>query len=297
VTTIALIGPGAIGGTLAGWLAQVPGNEVTLCARTPFDRLTVDVPEGRTLEATLPVLTEPADARPVDWVLAVTKTYDTEGAARWLRRLQGAETRVAIIQNGVEHRTRFAGVVPDDRLLPVIIDIPAERRAPGRIRQHRHGLITAPEGALGREFAALFAGTALAPTLTLTDDFVTAIWRKLTLNSAGVIQALTLRPAGIVRDKRAAELMREIAAETVTVGRAVGAKLDDSLVDEVIARLEKIAPESIYSHHLEPRENRPMEIDARNGVIVRLGAAHGIPTPRNEMAVTLLEVSAPLPGR
>ena len=35
-----------------------------------------------------------------------------------------------------------------------------------------------------------------------------------------------------------------------------------------------------------------MEIDARNGVIVRLGRKHGIPTPYNQMAVALLETMA-----
>jgi ketopantoate reductase len=33
---------------------------------------------------------------------------------------------------------------------------------------------------------------------------------------------------------------------------------------------------------------RPLELDARNGVIVRLGQKHGIPTPSNRMAVALL---------
>jgi 2-dehydropantoate 2-reductase len=32
-----------------------------------------------------------------------------------------------------------------------------------------------------------------------------------------------------------------------------------------------------------------MEIDARNGVIVRLGKKHGLPTPLNGTAVALLE--------
>jgi 2-dehydropantoate 2-reductase len=32
-----------------------------------------------------------------------------------------------------------------------------------------------------------------------------------------------------------------------------------------------------------------MEIDARNGVIVRMGKKHRIPTPANSMAVALLE--------
>jgi 2-dehydropantoate 2-reductase len=34
---------------------------------------------------------------------------------------------------------------------------------------------------------------------------------------------------------------------------------------------------------------RPMEIDARNGVIVRLGEKHGIATPLNRMAAGVLE--------
>ena len=32
-----------------------------------------------------------------------------------------------------------------------------------------------------------------------------------------------------------------------------------------------------------------MEIEARNGVIVRLGKKHGIPTLNNNMAIALLE--------
>jgi 2-dehydropantoate 2-reductase len=35
-----------------------------------------------------------------------------------------------------------------------------------------------------------------------------------------------------------------------------------------------------------------MELDARNGVIVRLGRRHGIATPCNQMAVALLETMA-----
>ena len=37
---------------------------------------------------------------------------------------------------------------------------------------------------------------------------------------------------------------------------------------------------------------RPMEIDAHNGAIVRLGRKHGIQTPINEAIVTLLEAAA-----
>jgi 2-dehydropantoate 2-reductase len=288
-TRIAVIGPGAIGGTIAAWLSQVPGHEITVCARTPFEELVVEVPGDRTLLARPTILTEPARAQPVDWAITVTKTYDTAGAARWLARLVGPATRVAIVQNGVEHLERFAGVAPEGRTLPVIVDIPAERSGPGRIRQGRHGDITVPEGELGTAFVALFAGTALTPATT--NDFLSSSWRKLALNSASVVNALALRPAGLVRDAKAAALMRAITAEAVAVGRAVGARLDEGLPDEVIARYRASPPDQTNSMLADRRADRPLEIDARNGVIVRLGERVRVPTPLNAMAVTILEAS------
>jgi 2-dehydropantoate 2-reductase len=288
-TSIAVIGPGAIGGTLAAWLARVPGNAVTVCARTPFDVLVVEVPEGRAIEARPRVLVDPSDASVVDWVISVTKTYDSAGAARWIERLVGATTCVAVVQNGVEHLERFAGLVARERTLPVIVDIPAERTAPGRIRQRRHGDITVPSGELGERFVALFAGTSLTPRTT--DDWVSAAWRKLALNSAGVVNALTQRPAGVVRNEKAAALMRAIAAESMAVGRAVGARLPETLPDEVLERVRASAPDSVNSLLADRLAGRPMELDARNGVIVRLGALHGVPTPLNAMAVAILEAA------
>lgn len=289
-TRIAVIGPGAVGGTIAAWLAQVPGHEVTICARTPFEELVVEVPGDRTIIARPTVLTEPARAEPADWAITATKAYDTVGAARWLARLVGPATRVAVVQNGVEHLERFAGVAPEGRTLPVIVDIPAERSSPGRIRQRRHGDITVPEGELGAAFVALFDGTALTPTTT--NDFLSASWRKLALNSASVVNALALRPAGLVRDAKAAALMRAVTAEAVAVGRALGARLDDGLPDEVIARYLASPPDQANSMLVDRRADRPLEIDARNGVIVRLGERLGVPTPLNAMAVAILEASA-----
>ena len=104
MTRIAVIGAGAIGGTLAAWLAQ--GHDVTVCARTPFADLEIETPAG-TIRATPRILTDPADATPVDWVLTTTKTYDCAAAAAWLPGLMTPATRLAVIQNGVEQRERF----------------------------------------------------------------------------------------------------------------------------------------------------------------------------------------------
>lgn len=283
---IALIGPGAVGGIIAAWLQHTGRHEVVLCARRAFTELRVETPAGP-LASQPRLLTSPNAASPCDWVLVATKAYDAASAATWFPRLVGPGTRVAILQNGVEHCARFAPWVPTSQLLPVMVDIPAERSAPGVIRQRAPGLLRVPDEATGRDFVALFAGSIIDAATAA--DFRTTVWRKLCFNSAGVLNALLLQPAGIFRDDAVAELARAIVRECVAVGRAEGALLDELLPDTVVQAYRAAPADSVNSLHADRAAGRPMELDARNGVIVRRGRHHGIPTPCNQMAVTLLE--------
>ncbi len=289
MTSIAVIGPGAVGGTVAAWLAQNRAHVVTVCVRTPFETLAVETPEGP-ITASPQVATSPKGLAPVDWVLVATKTYDTDGTMAWLAALVGPETRVAILRNGVEHTVPFAGKVAAERLVPAVVDIPAERSAPGRVLQRRNGWIKVPTGEAGEAFAGLFAHTPIE--IEVVEDFVTEAWKKLALNCAGAVNALVLKTAVVAHDEGAAEVMRSLVRECVAVGRAEGADLSDDLPDAVIAGYRGQAPESMNSLHADRAAGRPMELDARNGVIVRKGAAHGIATPANAMIVALLNAAA-----
>lgn len=68
----------------------------------------------------------------------------------------------------------------------------------------------------------------------------------------------------------------------------MGARLDPQLPDRVVQQAKTAPPDSINSLLADRLAGRPMEWDARNGVIVRLGALHGIDTPANAMTCTLL---------
>jgi len=286
---IAIIGPGAVGGVMAAWLAKDGRHEVSLCCRTPVESLTVETPEG-VLSSRPAVFTDPKAAPAVDWVLVTTKTYDAASAALWFPNLTAQGAPVAVLQNGVEHRERFASYLPADRLIPVIVDCPAERFGPGRILQRRVAKLLVPAEGRGQEFVELFAGTAIEAALT--DDFRTAAWRKLCVNSAGVINALLLKPSGVMRDDGVAEVARQLVRECIAVGRAEGAVLGDELVESVIQGYRQGPPESVNSIQADRAAGRPMETDARNGVIVRLGLRHRIPTPCNHMAAVLLGAMA-----
>lgn len=286
---IALVGPGAVGGVIAAWLEKTGRHQVTLCARRPLGGLHVETPHGP-LTVRAAVLTDPAQATPVDWVLVATKAYDAAGAAAWLKGLAAQGAPVAILQNGVEHRERFTPYLPAEQIVPVMVDCPAERIDFTHFRQRGTAKMVVQDDARGREFVALFAGTPV--DASVTPDLKSAVWRKLCINSSGVINALLLQPAAALHDEQLGELLMAMVRECMAVGRAEGAVFEEGLPEKILQGQCAAPPDSVNSIHADRAAGRPMEIDARNGVIVRLGRRHGIPTPCNQMAVALLEALA-----
>jgi 2-dehydropantoate 2-reductase len=274
---------------LAGILETAQARELTLCTRRPLPSLSVETPDA-VVAVQFHNATDPAQPQPVDWILCATKTYDAPSAALWFPALTGPETRLAVIQNGVEHRENFAGLFPAERILPVVIDVPAERRSDTEILQRSGALLRVENTDLGADFAALFASTKAK--VEPMDDFLSAAWAKLCINSAGVISALTLKPAGVLHDEALGNVALGIIAECVAVGRAEGAKLDDGTGERILAGYRAGSPDSINSLLADRIANRQTEIDARNGVIIRRGEKHGIPTPLNRMAAALFKAMA-----
>lgn len=286
---IAIVGVGAIGGVVASLLHTAGRHRLFLCTRRPLSHLTVETRQGP-VQVDAQVWSNPEEAQPVDWILIATKAYDTAGAAAWLDKLWTNGIPVAILQNGVEHRERFSSYVPIGRIVPVIVDCPAERQSPELILQRGPMSLKVPSNALGAEFVDLFSGSlALAETVP---DWVTVAWRKLCHNSAGALSALLLRPNEVMHDAAIGQIALEIVRECVAVGRAEGAQLSDTVPEEVLAAYRDAAPDGINSLLADRVTHRPMEIDARNGAIVRAGEKHDIPTPYNSMTVALLNAIA-----
>src|ERR1700692_2567904 len=124
--SVAVIGLGAIGGVAAGCLAAAGRYDLVACVRQPIERLTLDGPDG-TVTHPLHALADPAQAKPVDWVLLCTKTHATASTAPWLKALCVSSTRVAVLQNGVDHVARVAPFAGAATGLPVIVYYNGER--------------------------------------------------------------------------------------------------------------------------------------------------------------------------
>lgn len=282
---VAVVGPGAIGTTIAAALAE-HGRAPALYGRSPRERLELEA-EGTRIVVPGPVRTDPRDVeRPADILFLAVKATQTAAAAPWLAALCGPQTVVCVLQNGIEQRATVTPLAGDARVVPSVVWFPAEAQPDGAVRLRRPARLTLPEEPAAHAVAAVLAGTRVA--VDLADDFTSAAWRKLLQNAAAGLMALTGRPARIYARDDLAEVALAYLRECLDVGRADGAVLADSVPAEILAAFRAQPPDSGTSILTDREAGRPLEWDARNGVIRRVGRAHGIPTPLSDVLVPLL---------
>jgi 2-dehydropantoate 2-reductase len=285
---VAVIGLGGVGGGAAGSLAAAGRHDVTACVRQPIARFTLERAEGA-VEAPLHVLTDPAQAKPVDWVLVCTKTHQTAAAGPWLARLCTPATRVAVLQNGIDHVARVGPLARGAAIVPVLVYYNGERFAPDRVRiRHAgpHDAVVADDEP-GRAFVDLFDGTPLR--IIRSGDFATLAWRKLLINAvANPITALTLQRQAVLRRPDVQELCRAILDEAVAAARVEGVKLAEDEAARTIATLENFSGELGTSMYFDRLAGRQLEAEALTGAIVAAGDRHRMAVPLNRALLALL---------
>jgi 2-dehydropantoate 2-reductase len=287
-SSVAIVGLGSIGGGVAASLCDANRHDVIACTRRPLDHLVLERPEG-TVDVPLRALIDPAEARPVDWVLLCTKAHETPSAGPWLARLCSPSTRIAVLQNGIDHPSRVGPLAGGATVVSTIVYYNGERLAADRVRLRHAGEhdLAVPDDAAGRAFAELLKGAPLR--VLLSADFTTLQWRKLLMNAtANPITALTLRRQEVLRREDIAALCLAVLDEAIAVARADGARLAEDEAARTMATLLTYAPELGTSMYFDRLAGRPLEVEALTGAIVAAGERHGIMTPLNRVLLTLL---------
>jgi 2-dehydropantoate 2-reductase len=294
---IAIVGVGAIGSVVAGELLRSGCHDVILCARRPFSRIRIAAPDGEFEYSVSPIL-DPAEVPQCDWTLLCTKAHQVESASRWIRATCGAGSKIAVLQNGVDHADRVRPFVHNVSIVPVVVQLPARPTSPGEVVQQGPARLTVARDDAGYEFRSLFENGHI--DVSLSDDFLTAAWTKLCANAPnGAICALTARPMSVFHDPGIGRLAKDIINEVAAVGRAEGARLDESIAERILSQFANIPDADNHgnSMYYDRMAGRPMELEARNGVVVRLGAKHGIPTPVCAAIYALLKAIDGIPLR
>ena len=286
MSNVAVLGVGAIGGVFGVRLCRSGRHDVMFCVRKPIDKLVVETPDS-VIESPVKCVTSPSEAGPVDCVLLAVKGHQIQDVTDWLEVLVGEDTIIAVLQNGVEHRERVEPYTRGAEVVPVVVNCPADRLAPGHVAQQGGAQLVPEDGPGARLLASLYEDTDVP--VKPTSDFTTASWAKLCNNvGAGPATALTDKGRGVMLEPAVAELCRGLVRECAAVGRAEGAKLADDVAERTIERLRDADPEATTSMLVDRRAGRRVEADVMTGAVVRIGARHGIPTPLNGAVHALL---------
>jgi 2-dehydropantoate 2-reductase len=290
--TVAVLGPGGVGGLLAGALDRA-GTDVTVVARES----TAEVIERdglRVQSVTFGDFTAHPRAvtrleEPVDALLVATKAAGLESA---LERVAVEPGVVLPLLNGLDHiavlRRRFAA----ESVLAGSIRVEADRPRPGVVVHTSPFLLVSMASGYPAVEPAM---RALADTLSraevpvrVSDSEADVMWSKLVrLNAlACVTSAYDVLLGEIRSTPRLRADLEGAIEEACAVGRAEGARDIDPA--RAIAELEAAHDTLGSSMQRDIAAGREPELDAIPGSVLRAGARHGIPCPTIERLVALI---------
>lgn len=280
--TVAILGPGGVGGLLAALLARTGNRVICLAGPETAETLRTKGIQVRSTQFGDFAARVEADTElrePVDVCFIAVKHTALDAALDRVPPAALGNGLVIPLLNGIEHpdllRTRYR----PDRVSPGIIRVESTRVAPGVI-EHASPFVeidltsgAVPETQLKALADAL---TEAGATVRVLDDEAAALWSKLAFLAPFAL--LTTRyavPLGAIRTEHAEELSA-LTAETVAVARAYGAPTDAA---QIMARYNVFPPESKSSMQRDAEAGRPLELDAIGGALLRAAAHHGIPVP------------------
>lgn len=272
--TVALVGTGAIGTVVAD--ALTTSADVTMVRRSTDRAMFIDRgtgPERVDTRVTMSI----DELMPVDWIVLATKAQQVQAAAAWLTALTGPTTRIAVLQNGIDHAERVSQWVTAERVVPAIVFISAERSGPDLVTLRQLDRLVLPDDSPARDFAALLSDGF---PVSLEADFEAHAWRKLILNAAlNSVTALTGHPVGVASRPGGRELVSTVLEEGIQVARARGVRLSRGELALMREKIANLPPNAATSMQLDRANGRPLEYQYLTGAVLREAAGTGVPTP------------------
>ncbi|MEV7602289.1 2-dehydropantoate 2-reductase [Kitasatospora sp. NPDC089797] len=274
--TVAVLGPGGVGGLLGGLLAR-DGHRVVCVAgeRTAAvlarDGLRVRSARFGGFTAEVEAVTELRE--PVDVLLVTVKETALAAALDRVAPQALVGSLVVPLLNGLDHMALLRARFPAARVAAGTIRIETARTAPGLI-EHTSPFAAVELAGPAEEFAEQLGKAGL--DVTLCEDETAMLWSKLAFLAPFAL--LTTRYAdviGVVRAEHRDELLA-VLAEIAAVAGAVGAPADAAALLDAFDRLP---PAMKSSMQRDVEAGRPTELDAIGGAVLRAAAAHHVPVP------------------
>jgi 2-dehydropantoate 2-reductase len=285
-----IIGTGGVGGFFGGKLAK-SGADVWFVARgAHLDAmrtagLRIDSTEGNFVIPAGKITDNIAQVGFADVVLFCVKSYDTESAAKQLSPILTKNSIIISLQNGVDNEEKIEKITGTGTVYGGVAFIYSTLTAPGVVTETGgpkkivFGDRNGRNGEVAKRILTIMMDAGI--NAELTDDIYTALWKKfIFITSVGGLTALTRLTLGeILAVPESRTLLADAMREVEAIAKAKGADIGHDMVAttfEILKNFDNSTRSSLY-HDLT--NNKPLEIEALSGRVVRYGDELGIPTP------------------
>ncbi|MEK6565806.1 MAG: ketopantoate reductase family protein, partial [Bacteroidota bacterium] len=220
-----------------------------------------------------------------DVVFFCVKSFDTESAASQLDPVLTDRTVVICLQNGIDNEEKIQKIIKRGTVFGGAAYVSARITAPGEVTE-TGGLQRIVFGPMdsspdSRAQEILDVMTKAGISAALNPNIEQELWRKFAfITSMGSMTALSRLTQGeIFSSKETMDLVFEAMREVETVGRAKGVDIQALERKKVLEGIKRFDPDTRSSMYYDLLSEKPMEIEALNGTVVRLGKKLGVPTP------------------
>ncbi|MFN0157400.1 MAG: ketopantoate reductase family protein [Bacteroidota bacterium] len=287
-----VVGTGGVGGYFGGKLA-LSGADVWFVARGTHLQtmkargLKVRASDGEFVVPPGKMTDDYTAIGPADVVLFCVKSYDTEAVASRLSPLLSPHTIVISLQNGIDNEEKLRQTLSTGIVWGGVSYIYSTITAPGEIsetggpRKIIFGPLAAPipgTATRGKKILAMF--TTAGISATLSEHIQSDLWKKFIFISAvGGLTTLTRLTLGeILAVEPTRQLLVDAMREVEAIAKAKGVAIAPDYIDHVFDTVKRPDSNRSSMYH-DLVHNKPLEIEAFSGTIVRYGMELNIPTP------------------
>jgi 2-dehydropantoate 2-reductase len=277
--TVAILGPGAVGGVLAVGLVRAGVRVICVARPDTVDLIAsqgLSLRHGQGSETVLPDATSEL-LEPVDLLFVTVKAPGLEDA---LERVKAPAATVIPLLNGIEHMQTIRSRLVESVVIAGSVSlIEAYLERPGLIVQKTPAVVLTLAGEAKGVTADLINRSGAEVRLDGSEAEV--LWAKLARQApVAAATALTQRPIGELRaDPEWRRRLQEAVDESCAVAAREGVSLKPEAQWEII---DAMPPRLTSSTARDVAAGRPSELDAITGAAVRAGRRLGVPTPALE---------------
>ena len=282
MSDVAVLGPGGVGGFVAAMLARA-GEDVAVVAREPTAELIngqgISVSSVRFGEFTARPTAVAELRTPTSFLLVATKATTLAAA---LKRVMIEPGLVVPLLNGLDHMAVLRDRFGAGRVAAGSIRIEADRPESARVVHSSPFLrveLAADDPALHPALRDLaqFLQRAQIP-VEMGPSEAQVLWSKLVrLGPLALTTSASGRPIGFIRsDSHWRSALEAAIAETAAVADAEGAPIDPA---QVLTELDGAHPTLTTSMQRDLAAERPSELDAIPGAVLRAAGRHGLRCP------------------